>query len=108
MNITVTPQPLTELTIETPDNVRQTFESYQELETAFEASQVNPENLKTALEKHLNLLLASVREEFADEKMVKITQLAYPSNLTGAVVVEGRMRIIVGVGFLNFFKSLTL
>ncbi|XP_074662556.1 tyrosine--tRNA ligase, cytoplasmic-like [Tubulanus polymorphus] len=74
------------------------FKNYQELEAAFEKMEVHPGDLKTAVEKKLNLLLEPIRKDFEDPELQKLILAAYPPKpaKTEEEIDIGRLDMRVG------------
>jgi len=54
------------------------YETYEKLEEAFAKEEIHPGDLKAAVEKYLNGLLAPVRKVFESPELKKLTAAAYP------------------------------
>merc|ERR550519_2542267 len=54
------------------------YETYEKLEEAFAKEEIHPGDLKAAVEKYLNGLLAPVRKKFESPELKKLTAAAYP------------------------------
>jgi tyrosyl-tRNA synthetase len=55
-----------------------TFTDYASLEAAFAAKEIHPGDLKAAVTKILNAIIAPIRKKFENEELQKLVELAYP------------------------------
>jgi len=80
------------------------YETYEKLEEAFAKEEIHPGDLKAAVEKYLNGLLAPVRKVFESPELKKLTAAAYPppakvkpgASAAAEEIVPSRLDLRVG------------